>query len=262
MRRPRLITIGLLATAAALTGCAGTPSPTDAPATSEPAEPAPAPADEAAPASARAVPDACAALPLTPGAALDGAALGSCVAVALSSYGSGRMEMATDSTGVIEFTYDPDYSFQGEFSGPSGDMALVFTDGVMWMDSGNGPVRGDVSSDDLEAQMVGVTGELYRAYSDLQETAKLVQAQPDWTVAEATEQIATPDGATVEAYRITSAGAFTWNEIPVDEFVLWFADEWVPVATEATVAAYGMTSTQSQRFFDLGAPITIEAPAP
>lgn len=205
----------------------------------------------------RAVPTECASLDLAFGATLDGTALGACVATALSSYGSGRMHLTTESDGVIEFVYDPEYDFRGTIATDTGEMTLVFVDGEMWMDSGAGFIKGDLESGDVDEQMVGVTAELYRAYSDVRETAKLIQSQPTWNVSGAKESVDV-NGESVEAYRITSAGAFTWNEMPVAEFVLWYGEDWVPVGTEATMSVAGMSSTQSQRFFDLGDDIVIE----
>lgn len=209
----------------------------------------------------RQVPASCAALTLAPGAVLDGVSLGECVSQALSSYGSGTMRMTGETYGDVDFTYDPTYSFHGDLSGPDGPLILTFVDGEMWVDSGDGPVKGDLQSEDPEEKMVGVAAALYRVYSDLEQTAELVRAQPVWRVEEARDQVSLPDGQIVESYRIVSDGPFTWNEMPVSEFILWFGDDWVPVGDQATINAFGQPMTHVQHFFDLGKPVTITPPA-
>ncbi|RLP83058.1 hypothetical protein D9V34_07400 [Mycetocola lacteus] len=207
--------------------------------------------------SVRTFPTSCAGLNLSLGAQLEGGALGQCVSAALSSYGSGRMHLTADTFGEVEFTYDPSYSFSAHLEGPSGPISMRYVDGEMWVDSGTGPVKGDPNSDDPAEQLVAVTGELYRFYSDLQQTAELIAAQPAWTVDSARDQVTMPGGDTIESYKIVSDGAFSWNGMPVSEFILWFGDDWLPVGTQATVDFLGTSGTHTQHFYDLGAPITI-----
>ncbi|MFF9352686.1 hypothetical protein [Streptomyces sp. NPDC014734] len=206
----------------------------------------------------REVPESCAALDLKPGAKLDGAALGVCVSEALSSYGSGKMRLTADTFGDIEFTYDPKYSFQGEMQGTNGPFKMTFLDDVMWIDNGSGPVKGDPKSDDPEERLVGATGQLYRIYSDLEQTAEMVKSQPVWKVDEALDQISLPNGESVKSYKIVSDGPFNWNKIPVSEFILWFGDDWMPVGDQASVDFMGTKGTHTQNFYDLGEPVTIK----
>ncbi|MYU20883.1 hypothetical protein [Streptomyces sp. SID8352] len=202
-------------------------------------------------------PASCTALSLRPGATLAGGPLGTCVSEALSSHGSGKMRITADTFGDVEFTYDPEYNFQGELTSPEGPVKMVFLDGTMWIDQGDGPVKGDRDSDDPQEQLVGVTGELYRVFSDVKYTAEMVRSQPVWKVDDAKDSIELPDGKTAQAYRITSDGAFTWNGFPVQDFVLWFAEDWTPVGDQATVEVAGTRATHTQHFYDLGEPVEI-----
>ncbi|MFI9625915.1 hypothetical protein [Streptomyces sp. NPDC052042] len=236
-----------------LAGCAA-PEGSAAPKNKEPQK-----AETEAPvAKERKAPQSCTALDLTPGAEIDGAALGVCVSEALSSYGSGKMQLTADTYGDIEFTYDPKYSFQGEMQGSDGPFKMTFLDDVMWIDRGSGPVKGDLKSDDPEEKLVGVTGELYRIYSDLDQTAQMVKSQPVWKVDEAMDKVSLPNGESVESYKIVSDGPFSWNEIPVSEFILWFGKDWVPVGDQASVEFMGTKGTHTQKFYDLGEPVTIK----
>ncbi|MEZ7005517.1 hypothetical protein [Streptomyces sp. AD55] len=229
--------------------------------TAEPraADEKPATETTAAPPSKQAwqAPQSCTGLTLEPGATLDGTPLGQCVSEALSSYGSGKMHITADTYGDVEFTYDPTYNFQGELTGPDGPVKMVFLDGTMWIDQGDGPVKGDKDSDDPQEQLVAATGELYRVFSDVTYTAEMVRSQPVWKVDDAKDTIELPNGETAEPYRITSDGAFTWNGFPVKDFVLWFAEDWTPVGDQATVEVAGAQATHTQHFYDLGEPVHI-----
>lgn len=210
-------------------------------------------------ADARTVPAECAALDLSLGATLQGEALGACVATALVTYGSGRMEMTGEQLyGVVDFTYDPDYAFRVEGTTASGSVSMTYADGKIWLDSGDGPVLGDVDSTDPDVMLAGVAGEMYRYYSDPALTASLVSVAPRWTVADAREARTLPDGTSVDAFRIVNDEPFTWHDVTVSEFVLWYGDEWLPAGTQATSSIMGTTETTSQSFYDLGADITIE----
>lgn len=255
-RRRLLGTTTALLGILALAGCSAEPAPDTADAGSPSASAATA--EEPALATDRVVPDSCAALDLSPGAQLEGTALGECVSEALSGYGTGKMRLTADTYGDIEFSYTPEYNFQGKLQGTDGPISIVFLDGEMWLDSGSGPVRGDLDSADPEEQLAGAAAELYRFYSDLEQTAQLIQSQPVWNVAQAQDAISLPNGDSVQSYRITSAGAFTWNEMPVSEFILWFGEDWVPVGDQATMSFLGTSATHTQHFYDLGEPVTIE----
>lgn len=262
LRLSRLPAIVTTASAIALLGLAGCSSTTNtseesAPAATEPVEAEAAEAES--PATGREVPAVCAGLDLSLGSQLDGTPFGDCVALALSSFGSGKMKIAGETTGEFEFTYDPDYNVQGELTTPTGPMKIAFVGTDMWIDSGNGPVKGNPESEDPEEMMAALAGELTRQYADVTQTAQLMQGQPVWNIADAKEPITVATGEQVDAYRIVSAGPFEWNGIPITEYVAWFDDDWVPLSTQATMEVMGMSGTNSQHFYDLGEPVTIKA---
>ncbi|MGP7959415.1 hypothetical protein ACTVCO_01190 [Sanguibacter sp. A247] len=267
----RTTLVAVAGIAMVLAGCSGgTPGATSpSGVTVAPVTPAPAGADATSPATAtapaaerpgaRQLPAECASLDLAPGAHLGGKGLGACVSRALVSYGSGRMEMTGEQlAGTVAFTYDPDYAFRVEGEGATGAIRMSYVDGEIWLDDGSGPVRGDADSDDMGTRLAGFAGEAYRALSDPALTADLVAASDGWTVAADRESRTLPDGSTVEAFRIVSDKPFTWNEMPVTEYVLWYGDDWVPVGAQGTVAVFGTSATSVQTFYDLGADITIE----
>ncbi|MFF9653377.1 hypothetical protein [Streptomyces sp. NPDC014622] len=202
-------------------------------------------------------PQSCTDLNLRPGATLNGKPLGKCVSEALSSYGSGKMHITADIYGDVEFTYDPEYNFQGELTGPDGPIKMAFVDETMWIDQGDGPVKGDKKSDDPKEQLVAATGELYRTFSDVKYAAEMVQSQPVWKVDETKDKIELPNGDSVESYRIISDDAFSWNGLPVKEFILWFAEDWTPVGDQASMEIAGKLDTRTQHFYDLGEPVDI-----
>lgn len=207
----------------------------------------------------REVPTVCAALDLSLGAQLDGDPFGECVSLALASFGSGKMKISGETTGEFEFTYAPDYNVQGEITSSTVPVRIAFVGNDMWIDSGNGPIKGDPNSENSEEVMAAVAGELTRQYADLRQTAELMQGQPIWNIADTKESITLANGDLVDAYRIVSASPFEWNGIPIAEFVAWFDDGWVPLSTQATVEIMGMAGTNSQHFYDLGEPVTITA---
>lgn len=237
-----------------LTGCS-TGGGDGTAASGEPKPSASASATEAA--KAWTAPDACTALDLTVGASIDGTALGACVSTALVSYGSGREYVETStSAGEVVFRYDPDFEMQGDVETADGPMQLTFLDGVMWVDHGNGPVRGDIESEDMDEMMAGLAGEMYRMYSEPTMTAELIAASASWLVG-AEEDVTLGNGEVVKAFPITSAAPFTWNEIPVEQSIAWFAADWTPVGVRGTVSMMGMTETTTQTYYDLGADVEI-----
>lgn len=252
-----LTTAAIAAATLGLVGCSSDEAPQSKSATSAETDSAAETPAELPAAGIREVPEACAELELALGAQLEGVALGECVSQALSSYGTGKMEISGETTGEVEFSYDPDFSVQGELQSPTGPVKLAYVDGEMWIDSGSGPVKGDAESAVLEEQLAAVAGELTRMYADIEQTVQLIQAQPVWRVAEDFETVELRDGELVEAYKIVSGGAFSWHEIPVSELTVWYGEDWVPLSTKATVEMMGMRSTNGQRFYDLGEPVTI-----
>lgn len=263
MRR-RLVTLAMAAALGALAGCAEAERSPRAetgseasPAQGVPAEGAPAEAatDDGAAWSA---PESCRRLPLEPGGTLPGAGLGECVSQALRSYGSGKERVRSpELQGEISFTYDPDFAFQGGGRTGGGEVEMTYVDGTMWVDRGDGPVKGDIESADPEERMVGVAAQLYRIFADPSMTADLIAASRTWRVDAELARRTQPDGERVEAHRIVSAAPFRWHDIPVEEFVVWFAPDWTPVGTQASIRLGGMVSTSAQDFYDLGEPVTI-----
>lgn len=253
-RRSMLIGAAVIVAAIGLSGCAASEQPkSDVSAAPELSQEASA--KEAS--AIREIPDSCSALELQPNAQFTGGDLGVCVADSLASFGSGKMQLTADSYGVVEFTYDPEYSFQATLEGSGESTKLVFQDGEMWVDAGAGPIKGDLESDDPQQQLIGAAAQMYRYYSDPKQTEGLIAAQPAWQTDAEQALVSLPDGSDIDAYRITSADEFTWNGFPVSEAILWFAEDWTPVGVQATVAFGGNAETYSQQFYDLGMPVTI-----
>lgn len=241
-----------------LTGCTGATSPQETTPVAPVPSVSPTETPAAQPEATWTAPDSCTSLDLTANAVLPGDALGLCVSEALSSYGSGTESiLGDDLSGTIQFTYDPEFSFQGSLQTPSGPIDLTLIDGTMWIDSGAGPVRGDPDSANPEEVLVGVTGELYRIYADPRVAAEMIAAAPEWRVAPDRELRVLDNGDEIEAYRIVNVEPFVWHEIPADEYILWFAEDWTPVGAQGTMTLMGVTSTLSQQFYDLGEPVTI-----
>jgi hypothetical protein len=261
------VTTALMITALAACGTDEQPTDTDATTstpivqdvtpteTDEPTEPEDTPTE-------RVVPSECAALTLDTDVTYTGQELGACVATALASFGSGRMDMiGTAQDGTASFTYDPDYNFQVVGTSDGGPLSIIYTDGTMWVDTGNGWVKGDPESDDPTEQMAGVIGELYRVFSDPAVTADLIAATDGWTSDPERALRTLPTGDDINAVRITNDEPFTWQGFQVQELILWYGDEWVPVGTQATSSIEGLApETVTQEFYDLGADIEIAAP--
>lgn len=205
-------------------------------------------------------PEECSSLDLNVGATLAGSALGECVAQSLVSFGSGRETVQTSTnTSEVAFRYDPDFEMQGETKTTDGSMRLTYVDGTMWVDDGSGPVKGDVDSDDMDEMLAGLTGEMIRIFADPAMTADMVARGAEWVVGEQVD-VELGNGETVRAFPIDVAAPYTWNEMPVQEHVVWFAEGWVPVGGRGTVATMGMTETTTQTYYDLGEPVEITPP--
>lgn len=217
-------------------------------------EPAPSAEDWVAP-------DECLAMDLQSGTVLDGASLGACVATALRSYGSGReLVTSADFSGVAEFTYTPELSLRMDVDSGAEQFMIVLTEDDVWMDLVEGKlVKGDPNGDP-QAQLVAGMGELYRFFSSPDATASLMAASPAWDVLEPEERTL-PDGSVVTAVRLEAAAPFSWMEVQVDAYSLWFTPEWTPVGAQGTSTMAGISGTTLQEFYDLGADITIEPPA-
>ncbi len=201
-------------------------------------------------------PAECADLELTAGATLDPAALGECVSTALVAFGSGRESIHDSETDTeVEFQYDPDFEFHTD----DGTSTITYLDGTLWVDTGSGPIKGDVDSDNPDEQMAGFVADMFRIFADPAVTSDLVASAPGWKVTEP-ESVELGNGETVQAYRITSTGSFTWRQFPVNEFVLWYGEDWYPVASEGNLAFWGTDETVRQTYYDLGEPVEIAAP--
>ncbi|MGM7670671.1 hypothetical protein [Microbacterium sp. A93] len=202
-------------------------------------------------------PDSCTSLSLLPGNTLAGDALGACVEEIMPSLGSGK-EILHNSygTGQAVFRFVPDFALQGTTAGSSGGIGVTFLGDQMWVDFGNGPVKGDVNSTDPEEVIAGAASELYRFFTLPSTNATMVASSPSWNVSEI-ETVDIGNGETAEAYRITSTEPFTWLEMPVDEYVLWFAPDWTPVGSESTATMMGVTETSRQTYYDMGEPVEI-----
>lgn len=251
--------VSALLAVTAMVALAGCSAPAEPDASRAPTESSPASAAPEASAEPQgwAAPESCDALDLTPGASLTGMALGECIAAGLISFGSGKEHVDGGTmSGEIGFRFDPDFEFQGTVDSNGEPMTMTFIDNVMWIDRGDGPVRGDVSSENLDEQMVGVAGELYRIYSDPTQHADLMSASPAWTVG-GLEPLTLGNGETRNGIRVSSAAPFTWNEVPVDEYHVWFAEDRSPLGNRATISMMGITDTTTQTFYDLGEPVEI-----
>ncbi len=211
----------------------------------------------------RAVPVECESLTLGTDVTYSGQELGACVSTALASFGSGRMNMiGTAQDGTASFTYDPDYNFQVVGTSDGSPLSIIYTDGTMWVDTGTGWVKGDPDSSDPAEQMAGVIGELYRVFSDPAMTADLIASTDGWTSDSERALRTLPTGDDINAVRITNDAPFTWLGFQVQELILWYGDDWVPVGTQATSSVEGLGSdTVTQEFYDLGADIEITAPS-
>lgn len=244
-----------------LAGCSATPAP------SESDTPAAAPTASASPTAsatptpepaAWSAPEECTAIDVSPGATVTGDELGACIQTALSSFGTGKETISgAELGGEIRFQYTPEFEFQGSLETGDGPIEITFLDGIMWIDSGDGPVKGDPESTDPDEQMAGITGELYRVFSDPSFAGDLIAASPSWTVASAPDSITLANGDTVSATRITSDAPFSWYDLPVQSYVVWFADDWTPVGSEGTASFFGASSTITQHYYDLGEPVEI-----
>ncbi|QIM16044.1 hypothetical protein G7067_05815 [Leucobacter insecticola] len=254
---------GMLATG--LTGCAGDKDTTPTP----PSSASPSPSKDSSSQSTRVVPKSCSSLDLDLGAEFAGEPLSQCVAEALRSFGSGKEQVigsnldgtSGDLFGEIEFSYDPDFAMKGTLNPDTEAVSLTYIDGVMWIDSGQGLVKGDVGSSDPMEMITGQTAELYRLFSDPSMTRDLIAANPSWVVDDAMALKDLPDGTQVEAYRIENAAPFTWQGIQVKEYILWYAADWIPVGNLGGLEFEGLYSgTTTQTYYDLGQPVTIEPP--
>lgn len=266
MPSPTTATVGRIAAitamaALALTGCtpAAEPEPTvsTSPSAAPTQEPTSSPTPEATGEAETAI-EACEPISLDLGAELAGADLGACLQASVAALDTGVVELLSpELAGHVEYRYDPSFAFAAELETGDGAVAMSYVDGVMLLDDGTGPVVGDLESEDEAEQMAGMTGELYRVFADPGFVGDLIREGELLNVASTLESVELADGTSVPAYRIDSAAAYTWYDIPVDALTVWVTEDWTPVAAESTTAFLGRTSTIRQEFSGLGEPVTI-----
>lgn len=246
-----LVAIGALTL---LAGCSA--AETADPTKLKTAAPSPQSVEDEQPA-AWSAPEACAALELTPGTTIDGEGLGACLSTALFSFGSGRESLdSSTGTGEVVFRYVPDFEFQGTLVTAEGDVHMTYADSTMWIDRGTGVIKGDLNSEDFEEQVAGLTGEMYRMFSDPALAAEMIGSSPVWAISEI-EPFTLGNGEVSQSYRITSSAAFTWNEIPISQYSVWFESDWTPTGSEATIEMMGISDTARQTYYELGEPVEI-----
>lgn len=263
----RLSTPALLAATAAaavlLAGCSAdaTPDPS-ASATADAGAPATPSASAATSPSATAEPPVvetpveCETVDLAAGT-IAGTDLGPCLQAILVRYDSGTLTISGDElAGTVAYHYDPLFEFRGDFETGAGPASLSFVDGEMLLDAGDGPVIADVGASDPAEQEAGSTAEAYRVFSDPGFMGDLIGAGDTWSVSAAPEEVETPDGS-VEAYRLDSAAAYTWYDIPIDAYTLWLTEDLRPVAATSTTGFLGRSATLTQQLSGLGEPVTI-----
>lgn len=254
--------VAAVALTLALAGCTGqtTPAP---PASSASGAAAPSPtATEPAPSPTTAAPAVdtppeCETLDLSAGT-VAGADLGPCIQATLVRYDSGTLTIDGDElAGTVVYHYDPAFEFRGDLETGAGPAAISFVGGVMLLDEGDGPVVADVGASDAGSQAAGSTAEVYRVFSDPGFMGDLIGAGESWSVSDAPEKVETPDGGSVDAYRLESGAAYSWYDIPIDSYTLWLTADGRPVAAESTTGFLGRTATVTQHLTGLGEPVTI-----
>lgn len=269
-RSKHLITAFTVTTvgAALLTGCSSDDPDTDAagPTASSPAASPSAPASASSPAPAEtgateyAEPAECQSLGLAPDAKLAGKDLAACVAAAFAAYGTGTEYMLNaDRAGTTRFRVGDDPALAGDVDGADGSRAknsFVSLGGEEWIKSDGVWEKSD-SKEAVDAEL----GRKYRTLSDPQVVPDIVGTFATWKVDTEKALISLENGKDVHAWRITNAAHFDYQGAEMTEYILWIEDDGTPVGAQATSHTGGAPKTVSQHFYDLGEPVTIEAPA-
>ncbi|MFE3942769.1 hypothetical protein ACFXPV_13010 [Streptomyces sp. NPDC059118] len=267
MRPGRLrphVYIGTLLTVGLLTGCSssdGSAEPTRSDSSSD--RPTQGSADPKESSAAFATPAECDGLQLKGGTTLAGSDLSKCLVAALKAYGSGTESVQSgDESGTSRFVFGDEPALAGSMTGPEGEKAYVFKGEDEWIKTpGLGKwVKGDKNSSDPQEQIVAATGKLYRALADPEVTAQMIASAPEWTVEQERPVISLENGEDVTAWRIVNKKPYTFLGAAVREHILWFGDDFTPYGGQAESRAGGVLSTTTQHFYDLGKPVTIEAP--
>ncbi|WP_330238823.1 hypothetical protein [Streptomyces sp. NBC_00525] len=268
MGRSKLLVPALALTAAGaalLTGCSSDDPDTDAaqPAASSPA--ASSPASSAAPATSEAAPApytepaACESLGLASEATLAGKDLAACVSAAFAAYGTGTESLLVgDRSGITRFRVGDDPALAGDVDGADGKKAAnsyVSIGGEEWIKSDGAWEKSD-SKEAVDAEL----GRKYRTVSDPQGIADVIGSFSTWKVDTEKALISLENGKDVQAWRITNAEHFDHDGSEVVEYIVWLDDDGTPVGVQNTSNTAGKSRTYSQHFYDLGQPVTIEAP--
>ncbi|MFB7917374.1 hypothetical protein [Streptomyces sp. NPDC056061] len=225
------------------------------------------PSDESgspkASAPAFATPAECGGLQLKGDATFAGPALSKCLVAAMNAYGSGTESVQSgEESGTSQFVFGDEPALSGSMTGPEGEKAFVFKGDDEWIKTpGLGKwVKGDKNSTDPQEQIVAATGKLYRALADPAMTAQMIASAPEWTVERERPVISLDNGEDVTAWRIVNKKPYTFLGSEVREHILWFGDDFTPYGGQAESRAAGVLATTTQRFYDLGEPVTIEPP--
>ncbi|WP_277207229.1 hypothetical protein [Isoptericola croceus] len=249
---------GALLLSASLVACTTAPEDDDGPpaAVVEPAE-EPSddgevadPVEDAEPVGGAPSPDACDDIRMVEDRQYAGAALSGCISALLVAWGTGREYMDDgDFVATVEFVYTEDVrSFDVEMDGDvSGRLRVIGTDS--WFDRGAGWEPDDTM------------GPLYAALSDPAALFEIMLPDSTWTVQPERELISLPNGDDVEAWAVTLDEGYALEEMEVEAWTLWFADDLTPVGNSGTSAMWGVSATTTQILYDLGdEDIVIEPP--
>ncbi|UFU06517.1 hypothetical protein [Ruania halotolerans] len=265
-----------LATAALLAGCTAPSEPEDDPAGAEPAttasessadaeaeaEAASEASTDAGAASGSPSVEACEEVVLEADEQVTGEAVAACAVGMLMAYGSGREYVDDGETyGEADFLFTEDLrSFDAVMHTADGDAGLIVIGADAWLEMDGAWVASDPDSTDPGEQMAAMVGGLYRALADPITVMDVLSGSDTWTVQEDRELITLPDGTDVNAWQVVADEPFTWGEVQVTDWVLWFGSDHTPVGNRGTSTMFGFEGTSSQIFYDLGADITIEPP--
>ncbi|MYY00817.1 MULTISPECIES: hypothetical protein [unclassified Streptomyces] len=252
--------------AALLTGCSSDDPDTDAagPTASSPAASPSAVASSPAPQESEATeyvePAECASLGLASDKKLAGKDLAACVTAAFAAYGTGTEYMLTKGrSGTTRFRVGDDPALAGDVDGSDGERAknsFVSLGGEEWIKSDGAWERSD-SKEAMDAEL----GDKYRTLSDPQVVSDIVGTFATWKVDTEKALISLENGKDTHAWRITNAAHFDYQGAEMTEYILWIEDDGTPVGAQSTSHTGGAPKTVSQHFYDLGEPVTIEAPA-
>ncbi|NED10884.1 hypothetical protein [Streptomyces sp. SID9124] len=249
--------------AALLTGCSSDDPDTEAkPAASSPAAAAtassPAPAESAS-ATPYTEPAECESLGLKSEATLAGKDLAACLRAAFAAYGTGTENLLVgDRSGTTRFRVGDDPALAGDVDGADGKRAAnsyVSVGGEEWIKSDGAWEKSD-SKEAVDAEL----GKKYRTVSDPQGIPDLVGSFATWKVDTEKALISLENGKDVRAWRVTNAQHFDYQGSEVVEYIVWLDDDGTPVGVQNTSATAGKSNTYVQHFYDLGQPVTIEAP--